>query len=75
VDFVWREERIVIEADSRKWHDTRQRFETDRRRDQRLTVAGWTVIRTTWRQLKYRPHELRAVLVKLLAPASPSARG
>jgi predicted transcriptional regulator of viral defense system len=74
VDFVWREQRIIIEADSGKWHNTRQRFEIDRRRDQRLTAAGWIVIRTTWRQMKYRPHELRETLLKLLGPASPSGR-
>jgi hypothetical protein len=27
------------------------------------------VIRTTWRQMKFRPHELRRVLIELLAPA------
>jgi predicted transcriptional regulator of viral defense system len=77
VDFVWREQRVVLEADSRKWHLTRQRFEIDRRRDQRLTMAGWKVIRTTWRQMTQRPHELRRVLVKLLLPASgsPAAPG
>ena len=71
VDFVWRKQRIIVEADSRKWHLSRQRFEIDRERDQRLTAAGWTVIRTTWRQMKYRPHQLRPILIKLLAPASP----
>jgi predicted transcriptional regulator of viral defense system len=71
VDFVWRKQRIIVEADSRKWHLSRQRFESDRERDQRLTAAGWTVIRTTWRQMKYRPHQLRPILIKLLAPASP----
>jgi Protein of unknown function (DUF559) len=75
VDFVWWEERVVLEVDSRKWHLTRQRFEIDRQRDQRLTVAGWTVIRTTWRQMKYRPHELRAVLVTLLLPESEADAG
>ena len=74
-DFVWCEQRLVIEADSDKWHNTRQRFELDRQRDQRLIAAGWTVIRTTWRQMKYRPHELRPLLLKLLAPASLNARG
>jgi very-short-patch-repair endonuclease len=53
--------------DGRKTHGTRQAFETDRRRDQRLTAAGWTVIRTTWRQLKHRPHELRQTLLTLPA--------
>jgi hypothetical protein len=72
VDFVWRERHVALEADSRKWHLTRQRFEIDRQRDQRLTAAGWKTIRTTWRQMAHRPHELRPVLLTLLAPASPN---
>jgi hypothetical protein len=75
VDFVWREQRVIVEADSKKWHNTRQRFEQDRVRDQRLTAAGWTIIRTTWRQMKHRPHELRPLLLKLLAPGSRAAHG
>jgi hypothetical protein len=75
VDFVWREQRVIVEADSKRWHGSRQRQEIDRRRDQRLIAAGWTVIRTTWRQMKYRPHELWPLLLKLLAPGSPIGRG
>ena len=77
VDFVWRDQRVVIEADSEKWHLTRQRFETDRQRDQRLIAAGWTIIRTTWKQMTRRPHELRPLLLKLLSPAPgpPGAPG
>jgi predicted transcriptional regulator of viral defense system len=74
-DFMWRDRRVIIETDGRKWHNTRQRFESDRVRDQRLTAAGWTVIRTTWRQMKYRPHELRPLLLKLLGPGSGAALG
>jgi hypothetical protein len=75
VDFVWRDQRVIVEADSNKWHNTRQRFEQDRVRDQRLTAAGWKIIRTTWRQMKHRPHELRPLLLKLLAPGSRAAHG
>jgi len=75
VDFVWRDQRVIVEADSKKWHNTRQRFEQDRVRDQRLTAAGWKIIRTTWRQMKHRPHELRPLLLKLLAPGSRAAHG
>ena len=74
-DFVWRDQRVIVEADSKKWHNTRQRFEQDRVRDQRLTAAGWTIIRTTWRQMTQRPHELRPLLLKLLAPGSRAAHG
>jgi hypothetical protein len=77
VDFVWHAQRVALEADSRKWHGSRQRMESDRRRDQRLIVAGWTAIRTTWRQMTYRPDELRDTLIKLLlrARGSPAGRG
>lgn len=71
-DFAWPEKRIVVETDGHKTHGTRQAFESDRRRDQRLTAAGWTVIRTTWRQLKHRPHELQRTLLKLLTTATPA---
>jgi len=72
-DFAWPELRIVVETDGRRTHGTRQAFESDRRRDQRLIAAGWRVIRTTWRQIKNRPHELKPVLLKLLlGPASPN---
>jgi predicted transcriptional regulator of viral defense system len=74
-DFAWRDRRVIVEADSDKWHNTHQRFESDRVRDQRLIAAGWTVIRTTWRQMKYRPHELRPLLLNLLGPASGAALG
>jgi Transcriptional regulator, AbiEi antitoxin/Protein of unknown function (DUF559) len=75
LDFAWPDRKIAVETDGRRTHATRQAFEADRRRDQRLTAAGWTVIRTTWRQLTNRPHELRDTLLKLLGPGSPNGRG
>jgi predicted transcriptional regulator of viral defense system len=74
-DFAWPDRRIVVETDGEKTHGTKQAFQTDRRRDQRLAAAGWTVIRITWNQLKFRPHELRPVLLKLLGPGFPNGRG
>jgi hypothetical protein len=74
-DFAWPDLKIVVEADGRRTHGTQQAFESDRRRDQRLIAAGWTVIRTTWKQLMQRPHELRPVLLTLLGRASPNGQG
>jgi very-short-patch-repair endonuclease len=68
-DFVWRAQRVVVETDGRRTHGTRQAFESDRRRDQRLTAAGWRVIRTTWRQLTRRPEELARVLLRVVGSA------
>lgn len=66
VDFLWRAQRVAVETDGEKFHRTHQAFETDRRRDQRLTVAGWRPVRTTWVQLTCRPHELAQTLTALV---------
>jgi hypothetical protein len=66
-DFLWRQQRVIIETDGARFHGTRHSFELDRRRDQRLTLAGWRVIRITWRQISERPHEVVALLRRLLA--------
>jgi predicted transcriptional regulator of viral defense system len=65
-DFVWRAQRVVIETDGRRFHSSRWAFETDRRRDQRLTLAGWRVVRLTWRQLNEEPRRIEALLAGLL---------
>jgi predicted transcriptional regulator of viral defense system len=74
-DFAWPDRKIAVETDGQRTHGTRHAFEADRRRDQRLTAAGWRVIRTTWRQLTQWPHELKPVLLTLLGPGSPNGRG
>ena len=65
-DFVWREQRLIVQTDGRETHGTAQAFEHDRREDQRLVAAGWTVIRTTWRQLTRRPREVARTISRLL---------
>jgi very-short-patch-repair endonuclease len=65
-DFVWREQRVIVETDGMRFHDTHQARQRDPRRDQRAIVAGWRPIRTTWRQVIYRPRELRPTIAKLV---------
>jgi uncharacterized protein DUF559 len=65
-DFVWRRQRVIVETDGKRVHGTQQARERDPRRDQRATVAGWRPIRTTWRQVKFRPHELRPTIARLV---------
>jgi very-short-patch-repair endonuclease len=74
VDFVWREQRVIVETDGHETHRTRRAFEEDRLRDQRLIVAGWTVIRITWRQLTQRPSEITDRIARLLS-RERAARG
>lgn len=51
VDFLWRDCRLVVEADGAATHLTPKAFEEDRRRDAALQVAGFRVVRFTWRQI------------------------
>ena len=51
VDFLWRSARLVVELDGYSSHRTRHAFEEDRERDRQLQLAGFRVIRITWRQL------------------------
>ncbi|HET7590999.1 MAG TPA: hypothetical protein VFK14_12565 [Solirubrobacterales bacterium] len=66
-DFLWRDQRLILEADSRRFHDTDTAFVDDRRREQRLQVAGWRVSRCTWEQVEFEPHALAATVRKLLS--------
>ncbi len=65
-DCVWREQRLVVELDGRAFHATTSAFERDRARDRALQVAGWRVVRVTWRQLDSEPEAVVADLRRLL---------
>ncbi|MCO1596491.1 endonuclease domain-containing protein [Micromonospora sp. RHAY321] len=47
-DLGWRGHRIIAEADGRDTHDNPAAVFADRRRQNRLVNAGWTVLRFTW---------------------------
>jgi hypothetical protein len=66
VDVIYDEAKLVVELDSRRWHDTSSAFEDDRRRDLELVAAGWRVIRITWRMLMDEPDQVAALLRQLL---------
>jgi very-short-patch-repair endonuclease len=70
-DFMWRDARLIVEADSRRVHGTLTAFEKDRERDQRLAAAGWTVIRVTWRQVVEEPERVVRTLRSLLSREIP----
>ena len=54
VDAVYREQKLVIELDSRQFHTTTDAFETDRDRDADLLNAGFSTLRITNQRLKDR---------------------
>jgi very-short-patch-repair endonuclease len=58
VDFAYLLAKIVIEADSRRWHLTFDAFEVDKVRDNAAQIAGWIVLRITWRMIRDEPSEV-----------------
>jgi very-short-patch-repair endonuclease len=51
-DFLWPREKLIVEVDGYKFHGSRGKFESDRKRDLVLTAAGYRVVRVTWRQMR-----------------------
>lgn len=54
-DFVVLGLPVVVEVDSRAFHDSWEVTLEDQRRDAKLRAAGWIIIRTNWHQLTYEP--------------------
>jgi predicted transcriptional regulator of viral defense system len=74
-DFVWPEQRVIIETDGRRFHGTHQARERDPLRDQRALAAGWRPMRATWRQVMRRPRELEPTLLRLVGQPPPAVPG
>ena len=80
VDFHWPAHRLVVETDGRATHGHAMAFQSDRRRDLELELAGWHVLRITWRQVVHEPERVAALLRSRLAsgavrrsPTGPAA--
>jgi hypothetical protein len=66
LDARWPEHRLIVECDGFATHGTRKAFEEDRAKDRALQVAGWRVVRITWRQLTADRDTIAAQLAALL---------
>ncbi len=51
VDFLWRDQRLIVETDGYRFHRGRSAFEADRARDIELKLRGYEVVRFTHRQV------------------------
>jgi very-short-patch-repair endonuclease len=67
VDFHWPGSDLVVEVDGFTYHNMPTAFESDRNRDQVLVLAGWRVVRFTFRQLTREPERCARRLRALLA--------
>jgi very-short-patch-repair endonuclease len=77
-DLVDRRLRIVLEADSFAWHGSAEALERDARRYNALVAAGWLVMRITWGDLMFRPHDVTrtvtAVVLRRTEELCPGCR-
>jgi very-short-patch-repair endonuclease len=60
LDVAFPSGRLAIEFDGRAFHSDARAFQRDRRRQNDLIAAGWTVLRFTWADLAERPEEVIA---------------
>jgi very-short-patch-repair endonuclease len=67
VDFLWRDERLVVETDCFLYHRGSVAFEDDHVRDLDLRTAGFTVLRFTDEQLEDEPDRIAADLAAALS--------
>lgn len=66
VDFLWMDQRLVVEVDGFAYHSSERAFARDRRRDAELTTAGFNVVRFTWDDLSRHPEATLVMLAQAL---------
>ena len=73
-DFVWPERRLIVEVDGYQFHGHRAAFERDRKRDAAHTLAGYRVMRITWRALTEERMAVAVIIARALeVTALPSS--
>lgn len=71
VDFYWPEHRVVVEVDGDQYHSLPRDRLNNTRRDRKLTLAGYIVLRVSELELKSRPERVMADLRALLNGWTP----
>ena len=66
VDFLWPDQRLVVEMDGWGTHGTRKGFERDRARDAELALRSYRVLRFTWRQVGADPEQVAEIVKAVL---------
>jgi AbiEi antitoxin C-terminal domain len=74
-DFRWPEQRVVVEADSRTWHDNPVARQDDVERQALLEAHGDRVLPVTWRQAVARGRETVARIALAGVPRAGAALG
>jgi hypothetical protein len=72
VDFLWAEQKVIVETDSWSHHGDRPTFEDDHQRDVDLVGAGYDVHRTTYKMLERNPAPFLKNVQKALSTRTAS---
>jgi very-short-patch-repair endonuclease len=67
VDFLWREQKLVVETDGGRFHDNPMAGGRDSERNHALTDAGYEIPRLGWEDLRDRPDATMAEIRRLLS--------
>ena len=66
-DFRWPDQRVILEADSKRFHGHLVARASDKERQAVLEARGETVVRTTWREVVTAPERMVARVREALA--------
>lgn len=69
-DFVWPDQRLILEADSKRFHGNMIARADDATRQLVLEEMGFRVIRTTWVQATTRPGHVQSLVAQGLSTCS-----
>ena len=67
VDAYWPARRLVVELDSKTYHRTDAKLERDYATSAELKLAGYEILRFTWKQVTRQPELVLALLRAVLA--------
>jgi len=70
-DVVFAGIKLVVEVDGFAFHTSHERFANDRERQNEFAIAGWTVLRFTWWQLRQDPQQAVTEIRAAIAALSP----
>lgn len=66
IDFLWREQKLVVETDGGRFHDNPAAGARDSERNHALAAAGYRLPRLGWEDLRDRPDETMSEIARLL---------
>ena len=71
MDFAWREQKLNVEVDGGEFHGTEIARRRDTRRDRRLALADWLVVRYSWHEVVHEGRATRGEILQHVRARSP----